>query len=58
MPIIHEPLNLFNMKIKVSLLCIILFTAVTLKGQTADNCVTQVIMKGYSEKSYSIHPGN
>jgi nitroreductase len=44
------------MKIKLSVFCVILFTAVTLKGQTADNCVTQVIMKGYSEKSYSTTP--
>ncbi len=56
MPILHELLNLFTMKIKLSFLCVILFTAVTLKGQTADNCVTQVIMKGYSEKSYSTVP--
>jgi nitroreductase len=56
MPILHELLNLPAMKIKLSLLGIILFTNLTLWGQTADNCVTQVILKAYSEKSYSSTP--
>jgi nitroreductase len=44
------------MKIRLSSLVIILFVASTLNAQTADNCVAQVILTGYSEKAYSSEP--
>ena len=44
------------MKITLSSLVIILFAASTLNAQTADNCVAQVILTGYSEKAYSSEP--
>jgi nitroreductase len=52
-------MNLLNhpdMKIKLSLLAIILFAASAINGQNADNCVTQVILTSYSEKAYSSEP--
>lgn len=44
------------MKIKLSLLVIILFAASTMKGQTPSNCVAQVMLSAYSEKTYSSEP--
>jgi nitroreductase len=44
------------MKIKLSLLVLILFAASAMNGQTADNCVVQVINSAYSEKAYSSEP--
>jgi nitroreductase len=44
------------MKIKLSFLAIVLFSAATMKGQAPDNCVTRVLLTSYSEKSYSVAP--
>lgn len=44
------------MKLKLSFLAVILFSALAMKGQAPDNCVTQVILKSYSEKAYSTEP--
>jgi nitroreductase len=44
------------MKIKLSLLVIILFAASAMNGQTPSNCVAQVIFTAYSEKAYSSEP--
>jgi nitroreductase len=44
------------MKIRLSLLVLILLAASTMNGQTTDNCVAQVILTGYSEKAYSSEP--
>lgn len=44
------------MKIKFSLLVFVLLAASKLNGQTADNCVAQVILTGYSEKAYISEP--
>ncbi len=44
------------MKIKLSLLVIALFTVSKLFGQATDNCVTSVILSGYSEKAYTSEP--
>jgi nitroreductase len=41
------------MKIKLSLLVLLLLAASKLSAQTPDNCVTQVILTGYSEKAYT-----
>jgi nitroreductase len=52
-------MNLLNhpdMKIKLSLLAIILFGASTMNGQTPSNCVEQVLITAYSEKAYSSEP--
>ncbi len=44
------------MKIKLSLLVIALFAVSKLFGQATDNCVTSVILSGYSEKAYTSEP--
>jgi nitroreductase len=44
------------MKIKLSLLVIAFFAVSKLFGQTTDNCVTSVILSGYSEKVYTSEP--
>jgi len=44
------------MKTKLSLLVIVFFTVSKLFGQTTDNCVTSVILSGYSEKAYTTAP--
>jgi nitroreductase len=49
-------LNYPDMKIKLSLLAIILFAASAINGQNAENCVAQVILTSYSEKAYSSEP--
>ena len=44
------------MKIKLSLLVIAFFAVSKLFGQTTDNCVTSVILSGYSERAYTTAP--
>ena len=45
------------MKTRLALLLIIVFFAASkLYGQTTDNCVTGVILSGYSERAYSTEP--
>jgi nitroreductase len=44
------------MKIRISLLVAAFFTMAELHGQIADNCVTDVILSGYSEKGYTSEP--
>jgi nitroreductase len=44
------------MKIKISLLVITLFAGAKLYGQISDNCVTNVILSGYSERTYTSEP--
>jgi nitroreductase len=44
------------MKIKVSLLVIAFFAVSNLFGQTTDNCVTSILLSGYSEKVYTTEP--
>ncbi len=44
------------MKIKLFFLAIVLLSALTMKGQAPDNCVTRVILTSYSEKAYSSEP--
>jgi len=44
------------MKTKLSLLVIAFFAVSKLFGQTTDNCVTSVILSGYSEKAYTTAP--
>ena len=44
------------MKIKLSLLIITLFTASNLHGQISGNCVTDIILSGYSERAYTSVP--
>ena len=44
------------MKIKLSLLVIAFFAVSKLFGQATDNCVTSVILSGYSEKEYTSEP--
>jgi nitroreductase len=44
------------MKTKLSLLVIAFFTVSKLFGQTTDNCVTSVLLSGYSEKAYTTAP--
>jgi nitroreductase len=44
------------MKIKLSLLVIALFAVSKLIGQATDNCVTSLILSGYSEKEYTSEP--
>jgi nitroreductase len=44
------------MKTKVTFLLIALFAASKLFGQATDNCVTSVILSGYSEKAYKSEP--
>jgi nitroreductase len=41
------------MKIRISLLVIALFAVSKLYGQVTDNCVTGVILSGYSERTYT-----
>jgi len=53
---VYELLNLSTMKIKLSLLVIIFFASSTMKGQAPDNCVTQVMLSAYSEKTYNTEP--
>jgi nitroreductase len=49
-------LNRLNMKIKLSLLVIALFTVPKLYGQISDNCAINVILSGYSERTYTSEP--
>lgn len=49
-------LNRFDMKIRLLLLVIAFFTVSTLYGQITDNCVTSVILSGYSERTYISEP--
>jgi len=44
------------MKTKLSLLVIAFFAVSKLFGQSTDNCVTNVILSGYSEKVYTSEP--
>jgi nitroreductase len=44
------------MKIGISLLVIVLFAVSKLYGQISDNCVTNVILSGYSERTYTAEP--
>jgi len=44
------------MKIKFSLVVILFLATSRLIGQTTDNCVTQVLLTGYSEKAYTSVP--
>jgi hypothetical protein len=44
------------MKSKVTFLLIAFFAASKLFSQTTDNCVTSVILSGYSEKAYTSEP--
>jgi nitroreductase len=44
------------MKSKIIFLVVALFAASKLFGQTTDNCVTSVILSGYSEKAYTSEP--
>jgi nitroreductase len=44
------------MRIKLSLLIIVLFSASAMNGQTSENCVVQELFKAYSEKAYSTEP--
>jgi nitroreductase len=44
------------MKTKLSLLVIAFFAVSKLFGQTTDNCVTNVILSGYSERVYTTAP--
>lgn len=44
------------MKIKLSLLVIALFAVSRLFGQATDNCVTSLILSGYSEKAFTSEP--
>lgn len=44
------------MKSKVIFLFVALFAASKLFGQTTDNCVTRVILSGYSERAYTSEP--
>jgi len=44
------------MKTKLSLLAIAFFAVSKLFGQANDNCVTNVILSGYSERAYTSEP--
>jgi nitroreductase len=44
------------MKIKISLIVAALFAVSKLYGQISDNCVTDVILSGYSERAYTSEP--
>ena len=44
------------MKIKISLLAVALFAISNLYGQIPDNCVTNAILSGYSERKYTSEP--
>jgi len=44
------------MKIKLLLLVIVLFAGSGLFGQSTDNCVTGVLLSGYSERVYTSEP--
>lgn len=44
------------MKIKLSLLIIAVFAVSNLNGQISGNCVTDVILSGYSERAYTSVP--
>jgi nitroreductase len=44
------------MKIRLSLLVIALFAVSKLYGQISDNCVTNMILSGYSERTYTVEP--
>ncbi len=44
------------MKIKLSLIVIALIAASKLYGQNSDNCVANVILTGYSERTYTSEP--
>ena len=46
------------MKSKLLLIVVALFVVSKLFGQTTDNCVTNVILTGYSEKAYTSEPVN
>jgi nitroreductase len=49
-------LNQFDMRIKISLLVAALFAVSKLYCQISDNCVTGMILSGYSEKAYTSEP--
>ena len=44
------------MKIRLSLLVVVLFTIAELHGQIYENCVADVILSGYSEKAFTSEP--
>ena len=44
------------MKTKLSLLVIVFFTVSKLFGQATDNCVTNLLLSGYSERAYTTEP--
>lgn len=44
------------MKIKLSLVVIVLFAVSKLYGQNSENCVADVILSGYSERTYTSEP--
>ncbi len=44
------------MKIRVSLIALALFSVVSLKGQTTDNCAVNVLLTAYSERAYIAEP--
>jgi nitroreductase len=44
------------MKTKLLLFAVAVFAATKMSGQTTDNCVTSVILSGYSEKAYTSEP--
>lgn len=44
------------MNIKLSLLAVALFAVSKLSGQISDNCVANVILSGYSERTYTSEP--
>ena len=44
------------MKIRLSLFAVALFAISNLYGQITDNCVTNVILSGYSERVYTTEP--
>ena len=52
----YKPLKQFDMKIRLLLLVIFLFAGSRLYSQKPGNCVTDVILSGYSEKTYTSEP--
>lgn len=46
----------FDMKIKLVLFVVALFASLKLFGQISGNCVTDVILSGYSERTYTSVP--
>ena len=49
-------LNPLNMKIKLIIPVLVFFAISNLHGQISDNCVTDAIMSGYSERTYTSEP--